>query len=173
MTKRRYGAGEVRAVKVDSQGDTGRASDTELSSSRQRIVENVPAGWLERLLVAVADAPLSGGEGAVVEGMVACVSAILPAYAVGACFVGDSNPGRAGPLVVKRFPEGVARPADGIDPTRIFPASKYDYVPPLAGTHSSSPLHLASHLVRVHPAETPAPRVLERAPVVLSVPVAQ
>ena len=168
MTKRRYGAGEVRAVKVDSQGDTGRASDTELSSSRQRIVENVPAGWLERLLVAVADAPLSGGEGAVVEGMVACVSAILPAYAVGACFVGDSNPGRAGPLVFKRFPEGVPLPADGIDPTRIFPASKYEYVAALAGTYSSSTLHLASHIDELDADESPAARLLERAAIVLS-----
>ncbi|HEV3193266.1 MAG TPA: ATP-binding protein [Polyangiaceae bacterium] len=168
MTKRRYGAGEVRAVKVDPQGDTARPSDTELTSSRQRILESVPAGWLDRLLIAAADSPLSSGEGAVVEGIVDCVSTILPTFAVGACFVGGGSAGRARPLVVKRLPEGVAQPAVGIDPTRIFPASKYEYVAALTGGYSSSTLHLASHIDELDADESPAVRLLERAAIVLS-----
>src|SRR5260370_41249499 len=140
MTKRRYGANEGSVAKVDPQGDQGRASETDLSSSRQRILESVPTGWLDRVLVATADAPLSSGEGAVVEAMVECLFAVLPTYAVGACFVGDSNGGRVGPLVLRRLAEGAARPTDGIDPTRIFPGSKYEHVTVLPGSYASSTL---------------------------------
>jgi len=168
MTKRRYGAGDVRAVSVDPRGDTGRPSEPELSSSRRRILERVPADWLDRLLMAAADSPLSGGEGAVVEGIVECLSTILPAYAVGACLAADGSAGRARPLVVKRLPAGVAQPADGIDPTRIFPASQYEHVAALAGGYSSSTLHLASHIDELDADESPAVHLLERAAIVLS-----
>jgi two-component system NtrC family sensor kinase len=167
MTKRRYGANEVSVAKVDPQGDQGRASETELSSSRQRILESVPTGWLDRLLVATAAAPLSSGEGAVVEAMVECLFALLPTYAVGACFVADSNAGRS-PLVLKRLAEGAARPTDGIDPTRIFPGSKYEYAVALPGTYASSTLHLASNIDELDPDECLAIHLLERAAIVLS-----
>jgi signal transduction histidine kinase len=166
MSKRQHG--EVSVAKVEPQGDPGRSSETELSSSRQPLSETVPAAWVDRLLVATADSPLSRGEGAVVESMIDCLTTMLPAYAVGACFVGDSQAMHDGPLVLKRFPEGAARPSDGIDPTRMFPASKYEYVAALAGRYASSTLHIASNVDELDADESPAIHLLERAAIALS-----
>jgi two-component system, NtrC family, sensor kinase len=170
MTKQRYGASEVSAAKVDPQpqGDRGRGSDIELSSSRQRILEGVPAAWLDRLLVATADSPLSSGEGAVIEAMIDCLAVLLPTHAVGACFVGDSLAGRTDALILKRFPAGAPRPSDGMDPTRIFPASKYEHVVALPGRYASSTMHLASSVDELDPDESPAVGLLERAATALS-----
>src|SRR5580704_3642820 len=87
----------------------------EPSAAHARVPEAVPAAWLDRLLAAVVDLPLATGERAVVAALVDAVAAILPDYAIGACFVPAPGSTMHGQVVLQRLPEGfIASPA-GID----------------------------------------------------------
>src|SRR5580698_1738193 len=90
----------------------GSARDTAVgegdSSAAPALSSVVPAAWLEQLLLDVVRLPLSQGESPVVEGMVSSLSAILPSYAVGACFVPELVGGPREQMVVRRLPEGAA-----------------------------------------------------------------
>ena len=87
-TRRGHAATDVAASHNPAPGTLG-----ETSSARARIPELVPAGWLDRLLVATLDLPLLRGERAVVEAMVEVVATIVPGCAVGLCLVPE--PGAA------------------------------------------------------------------------------
>src|SRR5258708_332620 len=118
--------------------------DPEASSPRARVPDVVPAGWLDRLLVAVIDLPVLSGERPVVETLVDSVVDILQSYAVGVCLVADAGIGRHAQLVIKRLPEdAVERPA-GIDPTRIFPGLAHEHVVAIPGGAMGSTMHIAS-----------------------------
>jgi two-component system, NtrC family, sensor kinase len=147
-------------------------SDREVSSSRARLLDVVPIAWIDQLLVAALDLPLSSGEPAVVEALVNSVAAILPSYAVGACFTGDSDgasrePASRGSLIVKRLPEGIVERPAGSDPTRIFPGLTYEHVVPVPGDTAGSTLHLASDDHELDPDGSPAVHLVERAATVL------
>src|ERR1035438_5815194 len=107
------GAAMASAPSSAPPGD--RIGDYEVSSSRARLLDVVPIGWLDLLLLAVADLPLSKGESAVVEAMVHSLAAILPTYAVGACFVAEPGAPVGGPREIKRLPEGMVEPPAGTD----------------------------------------------------------
>ena len=146
-------------------------SDREVSSSRARLLDVVPIAWIDQLLVSALDLPLSAGEPAVVEALVDAVAAILPSYALGACFVPDHDgarePSSRTSLIVKRLPEGMVE-RTGADPTRVFPGLAYEHVVPIPGSSSGSTLHLASDDHELDPEGSPAVNLVERAAMVLS-----
>jgi two-component system NtrC family sensor kinase len=147
-------------------------SDREVSSSRARLLDVVPIAWIDQLLVAALDLPLSNGEPAVAEALVNSVAAILPSYAVGACFIADPDsasrdPASRGSLIVKRLPEGLVERPAGSDPTRIFPGLAYEHVVPVPGDAMGSTLHLASDDHELDPDGSPAVHLIERAATVL------
>src|SRR5271165_2671194 len=109
------------------------AVPSEESSPRARIPELVPAGWLDRLLVAAVDLPVLHGEVAVIEAMVDAVFAIVPGCAVGACFIPSSSGQAPERTVVRRFPAAASPDATaGVDPTRLFPGLASEYVSSIA-----------------------------------------
>jgi signal transduction histidine kinase len=147
-------------------------SDREVSSSRARLLDVVPIAWIDQLLVAALDLPLASGEPAVVEALVNAVAAILPSYAVGACFIPDPDatarePVSRSSLVVKRLPEGIVERPAGSDPTRLFPGLGYEHVVAVPGGAAGSTLHLASDDHDLDPDGSPAVHLVERAATVL------
>jgi signal transduction histidine kinase len=140
--------------------------DREVSSSRARLLDVVPIAWLDQLLVASLELPLSSGELAVVEALVDRVAAILPTYAVGACFIRDADTAPS-PMLVKRLPDGVVERSGGSDPTRIFSGLAYEHVVHVPGGPAGSTLHLASDDHELDPDGSPAVHLIERAATVL------
>lgn len=146
-------------------------SDREVSSSRARLLDVVPVAWLDQLLVAVPGLPLASGEPAVVEAMVEAITGILPAYAVGACYLADPEGDPAEQRVFTRLPEGMAAPDEaevGPDPTRLFPALAYEHIVVVPGSAGESTLHLASDDHELDPEGSPAVHLVERAATVLA-----
>jgi signal transduction histidine kinase len=160
MLGRGEGAAMVSAASEPSLGDR------EVSSSRARLLDVVPIAWLDQLLVASLELPLSSGELAVVEALVDRVAAILPSYAVGACFIRDADIAPA-PMIVKRLPEGLLERPGGLDPTRVFSGLAYEHVVPIPGGSAGSTLHLASDDHELDPDGSPAVHLIERAATVL------
>jgi two-component system NtrC family sensor kinase len=120
-------------------------NENEASSARARIPEVVPARLLDRLLVAMLELPLLEGDRAVVEAAVDAVAAIVPACAVGVCFIPLPDAEVVEQTIVKRLPRGATEGPLGIDPTRLFPGLAFEYVAPILGSATGSTLHIASN----------------------------
>jgi two-component system NtrC family sensor kinase len=158
------GAAMASASSPAPPGD--RIGDYEVSSSRARLLDVVPIAWLDLLLVAVADLPLSSGEVAVVDAMVHSLAAILPSYAIGACFVPTAGALELGSHVIRRLPDGLVEAPAGTDPTRIFPGLAYEHVvaiPASVTGATGSTLHVASEDHELDPDGSPAVNLVERA----------
>jgi two-component system, NtrC family, sensor kinase len=154
-----HGSGEEPApTRVDRQSQTVPAADQEVSSPHPRVPDIVPAGWVDRLLLASLDLPLESGEHAVVEAMVDALAAILPGHAAGACFVPE--PGA-------ELPEGLIETPAGIDPTRVFPCLAHEHVVPISGSTTGSTLHVASDSDELHRDASPAVHLVDRAAMAL------
>jgi two-component system NtrC family sensor kinase len=153
------GAADEPAVEVDH----------ETSSTRARIPDRVPAGWLDRLLVAALELPLLSGERAVVEAGVDAIAAIVPGYAVGACFVRELRSGLREQTMVKRLPEGEGEGEvqAGVDPTRIFPGFEHEYTATIPGGTAGSTLHVASHVDPLEPGSSATVHLVDRAAMAL------
>jgi len=123
--------------------------------------------WLDRLLVAMIDLPLSSGELAVVEAVVDAVGAILPAYAVGARLGPGAAAARRDPLIVKRVPGRPGTRQADAGPARIFPDLAHEYVSRVPGSAGST-LHLASDEHELEPDSSPAVQLVDRAAMALS-----
>jgi two-component system NtrC family sensor kinase len=167
--------GDLRRKSGVESGVTGRVtpdpapvSKTEVSSLL-RVPDAVPLGWLDRLLVAVIDLPIAQGERAVVEAIVDAVAGILPAYAVGASVGPDivgAGAGAAGPLVVRRWPEGLPEGLHDVESARIFPGLPHEYVAPVPGVAGAT-LHVASTELEIDPDSSPAAHLVDRAAMAL------
>jgi two-component system, NtrC family, sensor kinase len=141
--------------------------EREASSSRARLLDVVPLAWLDQLLLATLELPLLRGERDVVEALVNSVAAILPAFAVGACFVPEQGATQGEPSIVKRLPESTRERTTGADPTRIFPGLSYEHVVVLPGSSAGSTLHVASDDHELDPESSPAVHIVQRAAMVL------
>ncbi len=139
----------------------------EAFSSRARLLEVMPIAWLDQLLVASLELPLARGERAVVESLVNSLAAILPSYALGACFVPEPGAAHGEPLIIGQLPEGMRGRTMGVDPTRIFPGLSHEHVVALPGSRTGSTLHLASDDLELDPDGSPAVHLVERAAMVL------
>jgi|HubBroStandDraft_1064217.scaffolds.fasta_scaffold01277_7 two-component system, NtrC family, sensor kinase len=166
IRKRTQGSG-VAAAKARRPTEAPPISKTEVSSSHAFLSGQMPRGWLDRLLVATADLPLQRGERAVVEGLVECVSGILTSHAVGVCVVPERAAGPAGLLVYTRLPAGRLDSRSSVDPARMFPGMKFEYVAAVPGSVVGSTLHLGSDLDDLDPEGSPAVALLDRAALVL------
>jgi two-component system, NtrC family, sensor kinase len=155
------------AADADTPSGTALAAESELSSARARIPDIVPAGWLDRLLVASLDLPLFSGPQAVVEATVDAVAAILPRYAVGACFIPEPASGMREQVVVHRTPAGAVQDSAGVDPTRIFPGLEHEYVIAVLGSTTGSTLHIASDEDDLDRSSSAAVHLAERGAMVL------
>ena len=158
-----------RAEKGDASGAGGRRATDPLegSSQRPRIPDIVPTAWLDQLLVASMQLPLTSGESAVFDAMVTSVAAILPRHAVGACFVAETARGVREQVVVTRLVEGTAEEPRGVDPTRIFPWLRHEHVVPVPGSGHDATLHVASDEDELERDGSPPVHLLERAAVAL------
>ena len=123
----------------------------------------MPAGWIDRLFLAVLDLPLASGERAVVEAMVDALASILPGHAVAACFAPEPGAARREQLVVKRLPEGCVEAPGGMDPTRIFPWLAHEHVAPVTASTAGSTLHVASEEDDLERDHSPAVHLVDRA----------
>ncbi len=166
IRKRTHGSG-IGAAKARRPTDAPPISKTEVSSAREFLPGSMPSGWLDRLLVATADLPLQAGERSVVESLLECVSAILPPYAVGVCVVPERTTAPGGALVFARLPDGHLHDRANLDPARMFPGLKYEYVAAVPGSVVGSTLHLGSDLDDLDPDSSPAVALLDRAALVL------
>ena len=150
-----------------------RHSDTSLihqepSSQWPRVPDVVPAAWLDRLLAAAVDLPLASGERAVVTAVVEAVAAILPGYAVGACFVPVGAATPRDQVLVRRLPEGIRESSAGVDPARLFPVLAHEHVSPLPGSTTGSTLHVASDVDPLDHERSPTVHLVDRTALVLT-----
>jgi two-component system, NtrC family, sensor kinase len=166
-TRKRIERSGISAAEAARPTDAPPISKTEISSSRKVLPDHIPRGWLDRLLVATADLPLQRGERAVVEGLLECVSGILIPYAVGVCVVPEREASASSPLVYARLPEGQLSSRSAVDPGRMFPGLRYEYVAAVPGSLVGSTLHLGSDLDDLDPEGSPAVALLDRAALVL------
>jgi signal transduction histidine kinase len=145
--------------------------------SRESVVSvnsavDVEAAWLDRLVVAACEMPVSEGETAIVQFMVRSLGEIFPDCGVGACLVPPASDAPASspdmrptPVPVeqqlfKYVPEGEERRGVGMDPTRLFPGFAYERV---LGVDEASTLHLASDDPELEDDDSPMMHVVRRA----------
>jgi len=166
------GSGDGRAAQRHPSSEPIPHSNTEVSSPRVRVPDDVPTGWLDRLLLAVIDLPLASGERAVVEAVVDAVGAILPSYAIGACLGPEA--GASEPVVIKRAAGHASEESGELDPTRMFPGLAHEHVAPVPGSAGST-LHVASDEHELEPDSSPAVHLVDRAAMALgrALPVAR
>ena len=153
---------EAPSTAMDNEPDT---SPGEVSSHFPRVPEVVPSGWADRLLVASCDLPIEAGAHSVIEAMVDALASILPAYAVGACYVPEPSDGPREQVVIKRVPDRIVEAPAGLDPTRIFAFMACEHVAPIAGSTTGSTLHVAADHDDLDRAASPAVHLVERATV--------
>ena len=154
---------ERHATRGVRESQTVPSHEQAISEPHARVPDVVPAGWLDRLFLAVLDLPLASGERAVVEAMVDALAAILPGHAVAACFAPEPGAGRREQLVVKRLPEGCVEAPAGMDPTRIFPWMAHEHVAPVKASTAGSTLHVASDEDDLERDHSPAVHLVDRA----------
>jgi two-component system, NtrC family, sensor kinase len=157
----------ARIAKIDAKSESGPPSDSELSSSRPKVPDSVPATWLDRLLVSVLDLPLSDGQQAVVEMLVPSVAAILPAYAVGVCLASEAGAGRSNRVVVCRVPESGIADSAGATPLRMFAEFMHEYVAHVQLGKNGSTVHVASNEDDLEPGSSPAVHLIDRVAMIL------
>jgi signal transduction histidine kinase len=138
----REAGGHDKAIRFDRPSETVPVGDGETSSPRSRIPEVIANAWVDRLFHVVVDLPVAAGEAAVVEAMVDGLAAILPRYAVGACFV-PAGAAAGEQTVIRRFPQGTLVGAGGVDPTRVFPSLCREHVATIPSSEGST-IHIAS-----------------------------
>jgi signal transduction histidine kinase len=166
MGKRMNESG-ASAAKARKPSESPPISKTEVSAAHARLPDRMPIGWLDRLLVATADLPLPRGERAVVEALIECVAGMLGGYAVGVCVVPERADGRGASLICKRLPHGQTEGRSAVDPARMFPSLKYEYVAVVPGSLVGSALHLGSDDDDLDPECSPAVELIDRAALVL------
>ena len=141
-----------------------RPAEAEVSTARSRVIDDVPALWLDQLLVAVLDLPVASGPRAVLDSMLDSLASMLRTYAVGACLVRDVD--RGGSTILRRTPARMHGRVAGTDPARVFPGLEHEFVIPIPGPDGST-LHLGSCDADMDPEGPPAARLLERAAMAL------
>jgi signal transduction histidine kinase len=162
----REAGGHDKAIRFDRPSETVPVGDGETSSPRSRVPEVIANAWVDRLFQVVVDLPVAAGEGAVVEALVDGLAALLPRYAVGACFV-PAGAAAGEQTVIRRFPQGTLMGAGGVDPTRVFPSLCREHVATIPSSEGST-LHVASDDDESPDSSSPVVHLLDRAAAALS-----
>ena len=154
----------------DDQGSHQRVTVTgvpisgEAATGNRPVQLDVPAKWLDRLVVLACELPIAESEEAVARSVVAVVAELLPEWGVGACLVPTAE-SEARQLVIKVCPVGQEYRA-GVDPTRLFPGFLNERVFDVEGNvpnASGTTLHLACDDAACNDARAPATHLMTRA----------
>jgi two-component system, NtrC family, sensor kinase len=117
----------------------------EAKTLRRSIVLDVPAAWLDTLLITSNTLPIESGEAGVVDAIVETLAALLPEWGVGACHVDATHGiGVTGQKVYKCVPAGEEHRSVGVDPARLFPGYVHERVYDVEGNGAGTTLHIAS-----------------------------
>ncbi len=138
----------------------------EAATGNRAVQLEVPAWWLDRLLVLACELPFDDGEEAVVRSVVDTLAGLLPEWGVGACLVPAATAGGRAheQLVIKVSPIGEEHRA-GVDPTRLFPGYRNEHVFEVDAMGTT--LHLASDDPSCGDERAPAFHLMTRAASVL------
>jgi len=154
-------------AKLEERSDAPPVSDSERSTSRPKVPDAVPATWLDRLLTSVLDLPLSEGEHAVVENLVASIAQILPAYALGVCLSAEAGSRRRDRFVVCRVPEESAGQSSETTASRMFGGFSHEYVAHVQLGRTQATVHVASNEDGLEPMTSPAVHLVDRVALIL------
>jgi signal transduction histidine kinase len=149
--------------------------DTSTRHKSIEVARDVASEFLDRLLVATIELPVSNGEEAVVTFMLKAIAEIFPQFGVGACLVlpqaengrrsgadvTSSSPEKAEQSVHKITPPGEDHRAVGMDPTRLFPG--YAFECSLESEPGGTSLHLAGDDAQIEDERSAVRHVLARA----------
>jgi signal transduction histidine kinase len=126
-----------------------------VSSSRSVVLPDLPARWLDRLLVATCELPVTLGEEAVVRAVLEAVAGTLPSLVFGAVLVSAAGRRVIGPPT--------ATDASEPDPPgRLFPHLAHERVVRVPDAGDST-LHVASDDPSLELETAPAVQLLQRA----------
>ncbi len=125
----------------------------------------VPAEWLDRLLVLGCELPVAHGLGRLGEAVVDALASIVPTCAFGVCIA--DPPAAGGQHVVRRLPAGLATAGDR-DPSRLFPSLARERVLVVSSDPAGTTLHCAGDDVALLDDDGPVAHLLERAALVLA-----
>lgn len=103
----------------------------------------IPSAWLERLIVALCDAPVRQGEDAVVSALMRIISEVLPEMGVGARYVSTTDDGEKVVRISKLTPRGQEARGAGTAADGLFPGFEHERVFPVAGFPGTT-FHVAS-----------------------------
>jgi signal transduction histidine kinase len=147
--------------------------ETSTRHKSMEVARDVAAEFLDRLLVATIELPVSKGEEAVVNFMLRAIADIFPQFGVGACLViaqpdggrrsgTDVNQIAKGEQSVHKItPPGEDHRAVGMDPTRLFPG--YAFECSLEAEPGGTSLHLAGDDPQIEDERSSVRHVLSRA----------
>jgi hypothetical protein len=116
----------------------------EAKTQRRTILLDVPAAWLDTLLITANTLPYDKGEAGVVDAIVDTLAALLPEWGVGACLVSTDVGADEPQKVTKVVPPGEEHRGVGVDPARLFPGYAHERVYDVEGNGIGTTLHIAS-----------------------------
>ncbi len=128
----------------------------EAKTQNRSIHLDVPARWLDMLLITANTLPYEQGEAAVVASIIDTLSVLLPTWGIGACLVSGLS---ASQEVTKVTPEGEEHRGVGVNPTRLFPGYAHERVYDVEGNGTGTTLHIAGDDPQVND-ERAAPNLL-------------
>ncbi len=134
----------------------------EAKTLRRTVVLDVPAAWLDTLLITSNTLPIENGEGGVVDAILETLAALLPEWGVGACHVDPADHGGC-QKVSKVVPPGEEHRSVGVDPARLFPGYVHERVYDVEGNGAGTTLHIASDDPATDDERTPANMLALRA----------
>jgi signal transduction histidine kinase len=133
-------------------------ADEALSSSRSVVLPDVPARWLDRLLLAAGELPVRQGEEAVLRAVLDAVAASAPGYLLGARMRRD------GANVEVRV--GLAAGTNSGDEERVFPSAAHEHVLVVPDAPDTT-LHVAGDEDAIADGTAPVLHLVARAALVL------
>ncbi len=114
----------------------------EAKTLRRSVQLDIPAAWLDTLLITSNTLPVEEGESSVADAVIDTLAALLPEWGVGACHVVPEQGN--GQRVVKALPPGEEHRSVGVDPARLFPGYAFERVYDVEGDGVGTTLHIAS-----------------------------
>ncbi|HKQ68666.1 MAG TPA: histidine kinase dimerization/phospho-acceptor domain-containing protein, partial [Polyangiaceae bacterium] len=116
----------------------------ETKTKSRPVGNDIPAGWLSRLLTIACDLPIEDGPEAVTRSLVESLESVLPSYAFGLSMRETMSTEHAlAGKVVRTVREGATLDV-GPCPERLFPEFCHERVLDMTGEHEGIRLHIAS-----------------------------
>ena len=116
----------------------------EAKTLRRSVQLDVPAAWLDTLVITSNTIPYEKGEAAVADAIVDTLAALLPEWGIGACVVATTPDVGVTQKVTKVAQTGEEHRGVGVDPARLFPGYAHERVYDVEGNGTGTTLHIAS-----------------------------